>query len=473
VRRRALCDVDTLARSRLCATVCRLLHSAPSTGPRARYGELVRQGLLSNGDAAQLAAVDALQSLYERLLSVPRTLWGTPAASLRGLYLHGSPGRGKTVLMDMFHGCLVASGIPAPREHSHRWMLSLHQRLHSLRGVRNSLAAAARETVSGARVLCLDELEISDVADASLLRQAYPALRACGTTLVFTSNCAPEALYRGGLNRDVLFAPFVADLRATCDVVSLDGGVDYRQLAGPPLPSLYACGDSAADMLGRTFAALAPPGVRPQATHVPVPGAARSVAVPAAAGQVCRFSFDELCSATLSAADYLALCDTFDAFVLDGVPAERSNDELRRFITLLDCLYDQNKLLALSSAQPLARLFETETRSMGQAHGADSDASSLGLRPTNAAAGSLSVSGDGGSSGRSTTMIGNVEWSATGRSGASLAHLSAGGFAAAAAPRAASRLAQMTSRAWVQAWAQRHAPPATWTLLLGSGDAQI
>ena len=426
----------------------------------------MRQVLLSNGDAAQLAAVDALQSLYERLLSVPRTLWGTPAASLRGLYLHGSPGRGKTVLMDMFHGCLVASGVPAPREHSHRWMLSLHQRLHALRGVRNSLAAAARETVSGARVLCLDELEVSDVADASLLRQAYPALRGCGVTLVATSNCAPEALYRGGLNRDVLFAPFVADLRATCDVVSLDGGLDYRQLAGAPLPSLYACGDSSAETLDRTFAALVPPGVRTHAAHVPVPGAGRSVAVPVAAGRICRFSFEELCSATLSAADYLALCSAFDAFVLDGVPAERSNDELRRFITLLDCLYDQNKLLALSAAQPLSQLFEAETRGAVQARGADSAASALGLRPTGAAADSLSVSRDGGSSGRSTTMIGNVEWSATGRAGASLAHLGAGGFAAAAASRAASRLAQMTSRAWMEAWAQRHAPPATWTTLL-------
>ena len=432
-----------------------------------RYEELVRQGLLSSGDAAQLAAVDALQSLYDRLLAVPSTMWGTPAAALRGVYLHGQPGRGKTALMDMFHGCLVASGVPAPREHSHRWMLSLHHRLHKLRGVRNSLTAAARETVSGARVLCLDELEVSDVADASLLRQAYPALRGCGVTLVATSNCAPEALYRGGLNRDVLFAPFVAELRATCDVVSLDGGVDYRQQAGAPLPSLYACGDGAAETLARTFAALAPPGVEPRATQVPVPGAARSVAVPAAAGRVCRFSFEELCSASLSAADYLALCTAFDAFVLDGVPAERSNDELRRFITLLDCLYDQNKLLALSAAQPLAQLFQAETSGAARVRGVDSAASALGLRPTGAAADSLSVSGDGGSSGRSTTMIGNVEWSATGRSGASLAHLGAGGFAAAAAPRAASRMAQMTSRAWVQAWAQRHAPPATWTLLLG------
>lgn len=422
--------------------------------------------MLKSGDAAQLAAVDALQALYDALLSVPRSRWGTRAAAQRGVYLHGSPGRGKTALMDLFVGCFAPAGVVAHREHSHSWLLSLHRRLHGLRGARNSLAAAARETVGDARVLCLDELEVADVADASLLRQAYPALLARGVTLVATSNSAPEALYRGGLNRDVLFAPFVADLRASCEVVSLDGGVDYRQRPEAPLPSLYACGQDAADELSRTFAALAPPGVKPHAMQVPVPGAARSVAVPVAAGRVCRFSFDELCGSALSAADYLALCDAFDAFVLDGVPAERSDDELRRLVTLLDVLYDAGKLLALSAAKPLTQLFDAETSSSKRA--ADSAASALGLRPADAAADALHVSADGGSSGRSTTMIGGVEWSATGRSGASLAHLGrgAGSFAAAAAPRAASRLAQMTSRAWAQAWAQRHTAPASWTLLL-------
>ena len=192
-----------------------------------------------------------------------------------------------------------------------------------------------------------------------------------------------------------------------------------------------------------------------------IAAAARSVAVPKAAGRVCRFSFEELCSSSLSAADYLALCSAFDAFVVDGVPAERSDDELRRFVTLLDCLYDNGKLLALSAARPLPQLFEAEVRVA-----ADPAACALGMRPT-VDADALHVSGDGGSSGRSTTMIGGIEWSATGRSGASLAHLGrgAGSFAAAAAPRAASRLAQMTSRAWAQAWAQRHAPPASWTQL--------
>jgi len=178
-----------------------------------------------------------------------------------------------------------------------------------------------------------------------------------------------------------IFAPFVAQLRDTCNIVSLDGGVDYRQSEAAPLSSLYACGHDASQVLSRTFAALAPAGAQPVAAQVPVPGASRSVAVPMAAGRVCRFSFEELCGGALSAADYLALCGSYDAFVLDGVPAgwslqlirdfffeawclfihvfrvfcclvfirsaDRSQDELRRFITLLDCLYASLSIISI------------------------------------------------------------------------------------------------------------------------------
>jgi predicted ATPase len=175
-------------------------------------------------------------------------------------------------------------------------------------------------------------------------RQAYPALRASGITLVATSNCEPDALYRAGLNRQVhqppcgirsiqlatspphlltslqvLFAPFVTELCATCDVVSLAAGVDYRHSPQPPLQCLYAHGTSASRSLSRTFAALA--AAQPAPAHIPVPGASRSVSVPVAAGRVCRFSFEEICGAALSAADYLALCTEYDAFVVEDVPA--------------------------------------------------------------------------------------------------------------------------------------------------------
>jgi cell division protein ZapE len=173
----------------------------------------------------------------------------------------------------------------------------------------------------------------------------------------------------------------------------------------------------------------------------------------------------QLCGASLSAADYLALCASFDAFLLVDVPAARGEDELRRFVNLVDVLYDAGKLLLLSADAPLDALFAAEQAALAdaarKAEGAQpASASQLGL--AGGAASGVSVSGAGGSSGRSTTMVGGVEWSATGRVGASLAHLGGGNFARAASPRAHSRLHQMTGRAWAAAWAERHAAPSGW-----------
>jgi cell division protein ZapE len=172
----------------------------------------------------------------------------------------------------------------------------------------------------------------------------------------------------------------------------------------------------------------------------------------------------QLCGAPLSAADYLALCAVFDVFLLVGVPATRGEDELRRFVNLVDVLYDSGKLLLLSAHAPLDVLFAAEQAELAEAtrkaQGAPTaSASQLGL--AGGATLGVSVSGAGGSSGRSTTMVGGVEWSATGRVGASLAHLG-GNFARAASPRAHSRLRQMMGRTWAAAWAERNTAPRGW-----------
>ncbi len=440
-----------------------------------RYEALVAAGALQGGDPAQMAAADALQRLHDSLTSqqqppLQRGLAsrGAAAAPPHGVYLHGGVGRGKTALMDLFCTGLPA-GVTRHRAHSHAWMLALHARLHATpRHRADPLAAVAADIAAQARVLCLDELEITDVADAVLLRRLYPALRKHGMVLVTTSNCAPEELYRGGLNRRELFAPFVADLRASCAVVSLDGGADYRTAAtAAPLLYLTPLGVAAQAHMQRAWAALTG-GAAAAAVAVPVPGAGRAVTAPAAHGRVCRFTFAELCGATLSAADYLALSGAFDAFLLTDVPATRSDDELRRFVNLVDVLYDTRRLLLLSAEAPLQALFAREAAA---APAAPLAASQLGLTQSGSALSGVSVSGAGGSSGRSTTMVGGVEWSATGRLGASLAHLGAGGgsFARAAAPRAASRLAEMTGRAWAASWAERHAAPRSWLALMGEG----
>jgi cell division protein ZapE len=199
--------------------------------------------------------------------------------------------------MDLFHASLSGS-VRSERVHSHAWMLSLHASLHaeSRRGGHDPLERVAAGVAARARVLCLDELEVTDVADAVLLRRVYAALRARGTLLVTTSNSAPEHLYRDGLNRGVLFVPFVRALRHSCHVVCLDGGQDYRT-GVDAAPLLYASGASAAAQearLHRAWLALEPHAGPPRALAVPVPRAARHVIAPAARGRACRFTFAEV-----------------------------------------------------------------------------------------------------------------------------------------------------------------------------------
>lgn len=447
-------------------------------GPRARFDALVASGVFRGGDAPQSSAADALQELYEALLAHSGR-WRRKGAP-KGVYLHGGVGRGKTALLDAFHASLQQAGVPSQRTHAHAWMLDLHAALHETpRSVADPLDSVAARIAASTRVLCLDELEVTDVADAVLLRRIYGALRARGTVLATTSNAAPEALYAGGLNRRELFEPFVAALSASCNVVCLDGGVDYRVTAGGddacPLLYMSSLGAATERRCDAAFAALAPADAAPAtAVDVSVPGTMRSVRVPLASGRVARFTFRQLCGSTSSAADYLALCGAFDAFLLTDVPARRSEDELRRFINLVDLLYDAGKLLVLTAEVPLHALFAAEADE--QVRPAAVCASQLGLTGGGAlTASGISVSGAGGASGRSTTMVGGVEWSATGRLGASLAHLASNGgsFACIAAPRAASRLRQMTRMPWAEAWAARHHAPPSWLALLRATATQV
>ena len=193
-----------------------------STGPLPTYRALLASGAL-HADAAQLRAAAALQRLYGDLLAPASAAAGAGGSAPlpSGVYLHGGVGRGKTRLMDLFHASLPP-GLSV-RAHSHAYFLGLHAALHARRqGGASAVAAAATEALAGARVLCLDEVEISDIADAVLLRRVYAALRASGAALVATSNAAPERLYHRGLNRALLFLPFERELRGSADIVCLD-----------------------------------------------------------------------------------------------------------------------------------------------------------------------------------------------------------------------------------------------------------
>ncbi len=402
-----------------------MLSTCTPSPPMTRYEALLAGGALTL-DVPQREAVLALQEVHTRLR--------TGVEPLRGLYLHSGPGRGKTRLASLLQGDEVR------RVHFHDFMLDVHRRLHRVRGDFSALAAAL---AANTRVLSLDELEVTDVADALVLLRLWSELRRCGVALVATSNRAPEALYKGGLNAGLFQPAFAQAVRESCRVICLDGGRDYRLASSPESHAAIRLCALTREAAARAWLAMLSAGGASSAVSVPVSGTSRRVAVPEACGRACRFTFDALCGGTArtSAADFAALALAFDVFLLDDVPLLGSDeDALRRFVILIDLLYERGKTLLISAR-------EGAWRSPEQLFADSLISSGVGdaVTPHNG----LNVLGVGGASGRSTTMMSeSVEWSATGRHGARLADLSSGRFTQLAVPRCASRLHEMSRVAW-------------------------
>jgi len=283
-----------------------------------------------------------------------------------------------------------------------------------------------------------------------LLLRLHAQLQSRGVALLATSNAAPEKQYAGGLNAALFQPAFARAVRASCDVLdlSLPSSADYRA-SEAATPFYLRSGAAAEAHLDSAWAAmLARTGAAPRSgEQVAVAGAGRAAFVPASAGGAARFTFAQLCgcgqnTGAKSAADYSALLRRFDALVISDVPAASlwggagdGDDELRRFVNFVDLAYERRALLFLSADAPLPNQL---------------DAAAAALPPSSLEVG-LFVTGEGGSSGRSTTMMApGVEWSATGRQGASLAALTNRSFARSALPRCASRLRQMMAAAWAR-----------------------
>ncbi len=277
--------------------------------------------------------------------------------SLRGLYLWGEVGRGKTMLMDAFFR--FAPPGAKRRIHFNAFMVETHARIHAARRSHDDpIGAVSRTIASEAALLCLDEFQVKDVADAMILGRLFEQLFALGTVLVATSNTAPSRLYEGGLNRQ-LFLPFIALIEQRMDVVELEGGRDYRlgRMAGLDLwvTPLGPAADLAMDAAWQRLT----DGEEGAPETIVVLG--RNVLVPKAARAVARFSFDELCARPLAAADYLAIAHRYHALIIDRIPilGPQQRDEARRFVVLLDTLYDEGvKLICSAAARPEA-LFAT------------------------------------------------------------------------------------------------------------------
>lgn len=334
-------------------------------GPLPRYRELAARADLDH-DPAQEAAAIRLQALHDALTAPRPRLFAPKEAAPRGVYLWGGVGRGKSLLMDVFFNNTAVDA--KMRAHFHEFMAETHAQIAGFR----ALSAAARRRTPGvnarapddpmppvaeavarrARLLCLDEFQVNDIADASILSRLFSALFARGVILVATSNRRPDDLYLDGQNRD-LFLPFIALLKERLDVVELVAARDYRLARLQGAPTYYAPLGPAADAAMDAAWRGAISGARERQESVVVLG--RSIGVPRAARGSARLTFDALCAAALGASDYRALAARYSALFIDRIPllTPEQRNEARRFVMLIDCLYEaKTKLVCSAAAEP-------------------------------------------------------------------------------------------------------------------------
>ena len=337
----------------------------------ARYGAGVADGRFEHDDA-QLAVVDLLarleSSLAEYRLARKSSSLGwlfggrikKESAQVKGLYIYGDVGRGKTMLMDLFFE--ASPVVRKRRAHFHEFMIDVHERVHAFRqqiklgehAGEDPIELAAIELAWEAWLLCFDEFHVTDIADAMILGRLFAQLFERGVVVVATSNVAPTELYKEGLNR-ALFVPFIHMLERRMDIARLEARADFRleKLAG--MRVWYVPADAAADAaLDDAWRQLSR-GHQGDAQELPLKG--RSVHVPCAAMGVARFSFHDLCEQPLAAGDYLRIAREYHTIILDRVPVMsfEARNAAKRFIILIDTLYDMNvKLIASAAAEPEA-----------------------------------------------------------------------------------------------------------------------
>ncbi|GAB1042871.1 MAG: cell division protein ZapE [Shewanella algae] len=312
-------------------------------------------------DPAQEQAVKALQRVYDELQKPQKSGWRNwfsreKNSKVQGLYLWGGVGRGKTYLMDTFFDALP--GEQKLRAHFHRFMHRIHRELDELKGTRDPLLVIAKQMAQQYRVICFDEFFVSDITDAMLLGTLFEALFKEGVVLVATSNIVPDDLYKNGLQR-ARFLPAIAAIKANCQVLNVDSGIDYRlrtleqaEIYHHPLDETAECN------LQRYFTQLAPES---EVSETPLEIDGRSIVIRKQAQGVLLADFRALCDGPRSQRDYMELAQLFHTVLLSGLEqmgAQQTGDDIaRRFLALVDEFYERHVKLIISAEVPLEQIY--------------------------------------------------------------------------------------------------------------------
>lgn len=318
------------------------------------YAARVAEGKI-HSDPAQEAVLPEFDRIAAELaVPVKRSLFRKPPPPPKGLYLWGGVGRGKSMIMDLFVQHLT---VPVRRVHFHAFMQEIHEAMHKARkaGVEDALKPVAQEITSSVKVLAFDEMQITDITDAMIVGRLFQMLFDAGVVVVTTSNRIPDDLYKNGLNRQ-LFLPFIALIKEQLVVWEMVSPRDYRQnrLAGSPV-YFYPANDDARAQINSIWQDLT--GGQEHPLVLTVKG--RKVEIPRHHNGVGRVGFHQLCGAALGPGDYLAIAHALRVLVIENIPClGRSNfNEAKRFVTLVDALYEAKVRLIASAADKPEMLY--------------------------------------------------------------------------------------------------------------------